>query len=73
MESRAERGANGGERSAAAPTPARTRARTHTLTRSHAPRTPGQIAPSGARRMKSLQLQDHSARGRRPCAGQAGG
>lgn len=58
-----------GKRSAAAPTPARTRARTHTL--SHALRTPGQEAPKGARKMKSRELRGHGARARRPCAGQA--
>lgn len=66
-------GPTGGERSAAAPTPARTRARTHTLTSSQAPRTPGPAAPSGVRRMKSEQRRGHRARARRPGTGQAGG
>lgn len=66
-------GSTGGERCAAAPTPARTRARTHTLTHSHALRTRGPAAPSGACRMKSQPRRSRSARARRSCAGQAGG
>lgn len=66
-------GPTGGERSAAAPTPARTRALTHTLTLSSALRTPGPAATRGSRKRKSVQRRGHGARELRPCAGQAAG
>lgn len=62
-----------GECCAAAPTPARPRARTHALTRSlaasHCWRTPSLAAISSACRMKSPQPRGHGAPGQRLCAG----